>query len=499
MKKLKINILISIIYQCATIISGFILPRLLIAYFGSEVNGLTQSIKQFLGLISFLDLGIGQVIRSALYKPLAENNRSRISQIMVSGGKFYRTLAYILLVYIMVLVVAYPMVVIQSFTWIFVVTLLLAISIGSFAQYYFGIINEQLLHADQKSYLIYSVHIVCTVTNLILCVLLINIGAPIQLVMLTTAIVFLAKPVFYSLYIRKKYCINKNISYEKDAIPQRWSAIAQHVAAVVLDGTDNVVLTLFASLTDVSIYSVYYMIVGSLQGFYQTVAVSIQSAAGALWAEGDFNKIKKMFSSAEFGLHSATLFVFTCAGILIVPFVQVYTKGVGDANYSQPIFAFILVLAYGIRCLRTPYNIWILAAVHFKQTQRCHIIAAALNLVISVLVVSKWGLIGVAIGTFIAMCYQTVWLTVYATKHLINCSAKHIIKRYIADIVSVVVIAAITSMFSMHEITYFGWIILAIKVAVVSLVCIAVVSLLFCREDFAEAFRSLFNKIIPRK
>ena len=494
MKKLKANVVVAILFQCATIMYGFILPRFLIAEYGSEVYGLTQSIKQFLGLISFLDMGVGQVVRSELYKPLAEQNFSKISSIMVAGGRFYKTLACILLGYIGILFVFYPRLVKGTFGWFFVVTLLVAMSISSFMQYYFGIINEQLLHADQRSYIINGIHIICILINLLLCILMIRLRLPIQIIMLTTAVVFLAKPIFYVIYIRKYYHINRKASYDKNAISQKWNGITQHISAVVLDGTDHVVLTIFSSLTNVSVYSIYCMVIGSIQGFYQTVAVGIQSAAGAVWANNDFEKIKKMFYEVEFYLHTITLFLFSCVGVLIVPFVQVYTEGVTDGNYIQPLFALMFTIAYGIRCLRTPYNIWILAAGHFKQTQRCHVVAATLNLIISITAVFKWGLIGVAVGTLIAMCYQTLWLTIYTAKKLVECPATHILKRYVVDFIVFGVVYFITSGITLQEVTYIGWFVMAIKVALIAIVVIVVITGIFYKNECTRLIKSVFCK-----
>ena len=51
-----------------------ILPRLILVAFGSDVNGLVNSIDPFLRIISLLDLGVGAVVQSSLYKPIAEND-----------------------------------------------------------------------------------------------------------------------------------------------------------------------------------------------------------------------------------------------------------------------------------------------------------------------------------------------------------------------------------------------------------------------------------------
>ena len=85
---MMMNTITSLISQLVMVVYGFVLPRLILEQFGSEVNGLTQSIKQFLSVISFLDLGVGQVIRSSLYRPLAKKDWTQISAVMASGRKF---------------------------------------------------------------------------------------------------------------------------------------------------------------------------------------------------------------------------------------------------------------------------------------------------------------------------------------------------------------------------------------------------------------------------
>lgn len=483
----------SLIAQGITAIVGFILPKLILDHFGSEVNGLVQSIKQFLGIITFLDLGVGQVIRSSLYRPLAEKDEDALSQIMFAGRRFYKRIAYALVGYVIILTCLYPVLFVDNFDSVYTASLILVMAISSFAQYYFGIVSEQLLHADQRCYVVFSLQIVINVLNTILCVLLIQAGGSIHTVKLTTSLVYLIRPIFLYFYIQKHYKINKNIKCTGDPLQQKWNGLAQHISAVVLDGTDTIVLTLFSTLSNISIYSVYYMVISCLQQVYQAATAGLHSAAGALWATNDVDAQKRVFASSQISLHLITVFLFSCAGILIVPFIQVYTDNLTDAAYVQPLFAAILVTAYGIRCLRTPYNIWILAAGHYKQTQKCHIIAAAVNLIISVLTVSHLGLIGIALGTLAAMLYQTLWMAIYNTNHLLKWPLKSILKQFAIDIISVFVICLLCRNISLHEISYFAWFIMAIKVALVSGSVSLLMLFIFYRSIGLQLFKHFFR------
>ena len=73
-KKLSRNTISSLLLQIITVISGFVLPRLIMHNYGSQVNGLVNSIAQFLSIITFLEFGVGAVIQSALYAPIVNNN-----------------------------------------------------------------------------------------------------------------------------------------------------------------------------------------------------------------------------------------------------------------------------------------------------------------------------------------------------------------------------------------------------------------------------------------
>ena len=479
MKKIFAIFGTSLVAQIVALIYGLVLPRLILEQYGSELNGLMQSITQFLGIISFLEMGIGQVVQSALYKPLVERDHITISRVVGSASRFYRRISYVLLGYIAVLIFAYPLIVSYSFDWKFIATLIIIMGLGMFAQYYFGIVNEQLLHADQKSYLIYGLQIGTNLVSLLVCVVMIRLGCSIHALKFATILVFLGKPLIYLIFVRKHYRIDRKITYVEEPIKQKWDGVAQHIASVVLSSTDNIVLTIFSTLHDVSIYSVYHMVVANIQRFYYTATIGVQSAAGRIWVEQDFRKIKNFYDIVEFILHAVTIFLFCCTGILIVPFVHVYTNGLTDANYIQPSFAYIIVIAYGIFCLRTPYNIWILAAGHFKQTRRCHIIAASINLLISIFVVARWGLIGVAIGTLVAMCYQTVWMAVYTMRNLVKCKVKDVVKRCVADCVMVALIIGCTRWITLSQVSYLGWIVMAFKVASIALGCIVVTSSVF--------------------
>lgn len=493
-KILFYNSISPLIYQVSTIICGFILPRLILGYYGTEVNGLVNSITQFLAIISFLELGVGAVVQSSLYKPLADKDNIIVSKVITSADKFFRRLGYILAIYVVVMFFYYPYLVKQSFSFMFTATLIAAISIRSFAQYFFGIVNRLLLLADQKAYIQYIAQTVAVIANTVGCYILIAFDCSIQVVYSLTSLIFFLQPLAIHMYIKRYYALDRQIHYDVEPIKQKWNGVAQHIAAVILSCSDSIVLTTFSTLVNVSIYTVYYLPMSGARLMIMSMISGIEALIGNLWAKQDLAELRKVFGWTEWSIHTGTTLIFTLTAILIVPFVQVYTYGVNDANYMQPLFGVLLVAANSGHCLRLPYNIMILAAGHYKQTQHNYIIAAVMNIVISIIGVKQFGLIGVALGTLAAMVYQTVWMAWYNSKNFIQWPMKNFFKQIGVDAVSALGIFVVGSCFSLSTIGYVSWVILAIKVTACGIIIGAIVNYVFYREYMLK----IVQKVVRR-
>ena len=494
-KKLYLNTITSLLNQIIALVCGFILPRYILSYFGSEVNGLVTSMTRFLSVITFLELGIGPVIQSNLYKPLADNDIDMISKIVVSAERFYRKIAYIFLVYIAVLLVVFPGINTDYDFW-FTASLLLIISISTFAQYYFGITYQVFLNADQKIYVHTTVQIITTILNTIICVVLMKLGSGIHVVKLVSTIVFVARPLYQNIYVRKHYNINHKIVYTEEPIKQKWNGFAQHLAAVVCGEIDVVLLTFFSTYQSVSIYSIYLLVVSGINKMVMTAVSGLESFWGNMLAKKEYALLSKTFESVEALIHAGVTFLFVSTAILIAPFVSVYTKGIEDASaYYLPLFGVLLTFAYGVQCLRIPYFRIIKAAGHYKETQNGAFISMFLNIIVSVVLVFKFQLLGVAIGTLAAMLYHTVFFAWYLRKNIINRPFYHFVKHMIVDIVSGVLGFIATSWLTMSNVTYGSWILFAVIVAAIVGVITLMLNLLVYRKEFAYLLNKIMKKV----
>lgn len=483
-KKAAFNTLTAAISEVVSIICGLILPRLILSAFGSSYNGITSSISQFLSAVILLRAGIGGVTRAALYKPLAENDTEKISGIINATTKFMQKVALIFAATLIIFAGIYPYAVKGEFEWFFSATLVLIIGSSTFVDNYFGISYNMLLMADQRQYINTLLQILTTILNTIVAAILILNGAGIHLVKLGSALVFFIRPLFLYFYVQKKYKINRRIPADNSAISQRWDAFAQQAAAFVNNNTDVMVLTFFCDIKEVSVYSVYYLVTNGLYKIENTLCNGIEAAFGNMMAKGEKENLQRNFKMFEFVVFSTSAFLFICGGCLIVPFVMVYTKGITDVSYSRPLFGALACLNQFLFCARLPYHMLADAAGHFKQTRNGAIFEAVMNIVVSVALVIKFGLIGVTIGTFCALLFRTMQYAIYSSKNIIHRSVWLVIKRLLIAAGEAVTVVLITRLIPVGNITSYGaWIIYAIEIAIVTVIVVLIFSTIFYRDE----------------
>jgi O-antigen/teichoic acid export membrane protein len=142
-----------------------------------------------------------------------------------------------------------------------------------------------------------------------------------------------------------------------------------------------------------------------------------------------------------------------------------------------------MVVAYAFHCLRLPYFLMIKAAGHYKQTQYCFIFSTIAKIIISILMAEICGLKGVAIGTIVAIGGQTIYLSGYVYRILLNRKWRTFWKRIVMDALMLCLIILLGGFFSMATVSYISWLVLAIKETLLSIVIVVLVNFLFGRKE----------------
>lgn len=498
-KKAAKNIIMSLIQQLVTVICGLIVPRAIIGSFGSNVNGLIASITQFLGYITLLEAGIGPVIKSVLYKPIANKDKLQIEKILKASQSFFRVISIIFIIYLIILCFIYPTIVSNEYETAYTVSLILIIAISTFAEYFFGIIYKLYLQAEQKTYVVSLIQIFTTIANAIIVIILIGIGSNIQIVKLGSAFIFILRPILQNIYVKKKYNINFKEAKGKYQLKQKWDGLAQHIASVVHNNTDIAILTIFTGTSEVSVYAVYMYVVSGIKNLVQALTGGIDASFGDMIAKKETKNLNESFKTYELFYFTLIAIIYSITMILILPFVEIYTAEITDISYYRPIFAILIITAELMWSIRLPYSSITLAAGHFKETRKGAWVEALVNLILSIILVFNFGIIGVAIGTLVAMAIRTIEFMYHSSKYILQRKGIESIKKLVILMVQIIIIVPIgfwiTTFFKMESyITFFT---LAIIVGIVSTIIVGCINAIFYKEDLINVL-NLVKRMIKK-
>ena len=420
-KSVLLTVSSNLFLQFVTVICGFILPTLIIVHFGSAMNGMVSSIKQFISYLNIVEAGVGGAAIVALYKPLAEKNENEQSGIMSATARLYNKSGILFVLLIGILAIFYPLFVDSQIDRITSSSMVLILGITGAVEFFFIGKYRVLLTADKKVYLLSFVRAGATIINTIIAVVLIKIGMNLLVVNLLSSLVYLSRYFIIFWYVKRKYpLLNYRATPNKLAINQSNSVLIHQIGGLVVFNSPFIILTIFCSLTDVSIYSVYAMVFTGLNGILSSFSNGLQAFFGESFVKENIHQTNSMYSKFESIFYVVMTWIYSMTYILIIPFMKIYTQGMNDASYIQLNLAILLILSGLANQLRCPCNLIINAAGHYKQTQMHSLLEAIINVVASVFFTIKFGFVGVVVGSLCSYAYRTIDIIFYANKKLLK-------------------------------------------------------------------------------
>jgi len=497
MKKNKItlvNIVSNIFLQIVTIFSGFIIPKIILLNFGSDVNGLVSSLTQILSYISLLEGGVTSVISASLYKPLINKDNRKISSIIKTTNYFFRKIGLLFIIYSIIVAFVYPLIFNVEFSYIYVFTLTIILSISLLVQYMFSLTLKTLLIADKKIYVVSISQTIVIILNIVLAYISTIIYPSIHILKIITGILYICQPIIYSIYCKKNYRIDKNVEVDNNLIKNRWDGFANNIAAFIHFSTDITLLTIFTDLNTVSIYSVYSLVTGGLRQLINSVISAINPTIGQIYASGNVNELNKKISLFEYIINLIVFLVFTVSSLLITPFVMIYTSGINDTNYFNPLFGILLVISEAIYLIKMPHLSLAHAANKFKEMTTACFVEATLNVVISLILVIKFGLIGVVLGTLCGMIFRTCYQVCFTNKIIDRKPFIFFKKILIFSVPTLIGLIICLNFISTVEYTIFSWIFHAIIYLIIFVILYLIMSLLYFKDELKFIFNYLIRK-----
>ena len=424
------NILYSFFSQIIMLLLGFLVPRFIISGYGSDTNGLTNTITQVFTYLALLEAGIAQATSNALYKFINNKNKNEdnISKIFSISQKYFRKVSFFYALVVLFVSIVFPLIIKTSLSYTTIFLYIIIEGIISLISFYFIQSWTALFQVDGRYYVVSKIELL----NKVLCygikIVLAIKGINIIFIQLGCLVASLIKLLIYKIYIKKNYSwvtIEKNISGEN--LDNKSYYVVSEVAWTVFSSTDMIILSIFCSTQLASVYSIYNMVYLALNSLLVSVYNSMRYVLGQNYFTNTnkYKKIHDTFNSIFFGIMTIMMCV---AYVLIIPFVRLYTSGVNDVNYIYDSLPLLFCLVQLISWSRYVSGNLTAIAGYAKNTSYVSVIEAIVNIVLSLILVNKYGIIGVLIATVVALPIKVVYCTYLADVIILKRSVLKTIK-----------------------------------------------------------------------
>lgn len=498
-KNAKVAAFSQIIY----ILLNFISRTIFIKMLGNEYLGVNGLFTNILTVLSFAELGIGNAIIYNMYKPIASNNEKKIKALM----HFYKN-AYTV---IGVIVAIAGVCVIPFFKYIIkdipnikenIIFIYLLFLTNTSLSYFFTY-KKSIISAYQKEYVINYYKLIFSVLQTVLQISILFITKNFILYLIIQIICTFFNNYFVSKKADKMYSYIKEknedtlTKREKKAIYLNVKSLTMYkFGSVILNGTDNIIISAMLGVATVGIYSNYTLIINAILSIIGQVLNVFTASVGNLNAIGTKQQKEKVLyelffiSLIIYGFCSGALF------ILINPFINMW---VGESYILSIGIVISIIIQFYINGLQfAPYTYRNTMGL-FSRGKYAPIVAAVINIIFSILLGKYFGLIGIFAATSISRLVTTTWMDPYLIyKYKIDGKLSIYFKKYILYTL-VVVFNIILCYITLNYIPNTGIFTFILKGLIYTTITIAVYILFFFKTPEFKALVERIKNIIRRK
>ena len=492
------NISYSVIGQIITLIIGIFIPRLVIVSYGSEVNGLLSSTTTIISYLALLEAGVGAATCQALYRPIHDQDRKSINEILSATHYYYRRTGIAYFVLVSLISLLYPLVISSTLNYWFMSIIIFINGLPGVINYFFQRKYISFLEALGENYIIINLQTIITVVASIMKIILLQLNVSIIIVQIIYAITSLVQMIFILAYIKKKYgwiSVREKPNYK--ALKQKNAALVHQVCSLVTNSTDVIVLSTFCNLETVSIYTVYNMIFAIVYNAVLSVNSGVQYALGQAFCNGKdyYVKIADAYETYYVTIASSLLLV---TYIMITPFLYLYTAG-ADINYIDPYFPLMFLIVKLLNSFRNSSINTITVSGFFGETQKHAVIESVLNLSISIFSVWKFGMVGVLFGTAVAFLYRCIVAIRFANKKILDRSCQHSFRVMFLNSLLIFIGVIFSRYISFQCENYLAFFGKASLLAFTTLMLFGLINSIFDINSFRLTKRIAFSKIMKKR
>lgn len=489
------NITFGIMNQIVTLLLNFINRTIFIKVLGLGYLGINGLFSDILMMLSMADLGFGTAMAYSFYKPLAEKDNDKIAALIAFYKKVYNFIALGVTI-IGLAVIPFLGYIINLEKAIPHVKIYYVFFLANTVISYLFVYKTSIINADQKNYVISKYQMFINFGRIVFQSIFIIITRNYFVYLGIQLCATFANNVFASRKADELYPYIKKSDYrldnkEKKSIFENMKSIFIYkISGVVLNGTDNTLISIIVGTIWVGLYSNYNLIINALNSFISIIYSSATASIGNLIVNEKPKKRFEIFQSMQSISLIISTFTTVCLFILLNDFIYIW---LGTKYILNEYILISIMVNFYIGCVLHPIWSFREATGLYRKTKYIMLIAAAVNLVLSIIMGKFMGMSGILFASAIARLTTYFW---YEPKLLFKGYFQEQVRNYyiplvknlLLTITSIIIFKIILSNFIINSWTKFIF-----ESVFVSFITLAMVTAVYFRTT---GFKMILNRFI---
>ena len=430
-----LNISVSLAFKVVTMVVVVIVKRFLIRECGNDVNGLNSLYLSIIGLLSIAELGVGSAITFCMYKPIVEGDTNKVSALYQLFNRLYLIIGGIIFAvgigvtpFIKYLAKDYSELNVDFYLTFFMMLVSVVLT-------YLYASKTALINAHKNNYVTTVVSSSCLLLQYVLQIIVLLITKSFVWYLACRIVSAIVGWIITEIIARRKYphiLSNKSKldGETKTEVVKKSKAMFMHkIGGTLVNTVNSVVISAFVGVVMLGKYSNYSMIMTSLSGILMLVFTSLTSVIGHFCVESNKETVRK-YSDAFHLLNFMIGQVFLLGYYAIIDNL-VAVLFAPDLIMAKSVAVVVTINGF-IQFMRQSTFMFRDATGTFYNDRWKPLFEGILNLVLSLLLVQKLGVIGVIVATIITnlvICHIVEPYVLY--KNVFHTSPKkHYLRNY---------------------------------------------------------------------
>lgn len=427
--------------QLLTLVFSFVSRTIFIKVLGEQYLGLNGLFTNILNLLSFAELGIGAAITYSLYEPIAKKDEKSILGLMQLYRKVYHAIALLIFV-IGIVITPFLKYLINGSTesvgninYAFILFLLN--TVFSYLWNY----KRSIFFANQEGYINSLNTLVFQVGAQIIQIIFLFIYPSYYLYLVVQLLLTVTSNLQISRLADKKYPFLKskesvNVSSKVIKYIKRnvIGMVSSKLGGIVVNGTDNILLSAGLGLGTVGIYSNYTLILNGMNSVINQGISAVTASIGNMQVTETKEKQRVIFYKYSHLSGMVGLFISIGLSSFFSPFISVW---VGKNYILSPLTTWTIVLGFFVAELRQANINFTNAYGLYWEQRKKPIFESIVNLVFSLIFLfyMHLGIKAVVLGTLLSNLLVNIWWEpIIVIKFGIKGNLKEYFKYYFAQL-----------------------------------------------------------------